>query len=282
MQTNTINQVLTLDKISKIAPSVFQTSAKDTLSKKYNFIPTVELVKEMERSGWLPVKAVESKTRIEGKNGYQKHMVRFRNFDENAGGKLEVGDSFIELVLTNSHDGLSSFIFNLGLFRLACSNGMVVPESTFGAARIRHNSYDATNVIDICAQTIEEAPQIIGNVNEMKAIELTIPEQEAFANSAKLLRFDNPEDVSTDSLLRAKRISDKGDNLWKTFNRVQENMEKGGVMYRNYNKDGQFTGTRHSREVKSIDGGIKLNQALWQLAEEMKRLKTGSIMATVN
>lgn len=272
--TSTINQALTLGKLNQLAPSIFSTNAKDGLSSKYNFIPTVQLVKEMEKEGWLPVKAIESRTRNELNQGYQKHMIRFRNFNEQQNQKLTVGDTFIELVLTNSHNGLSSFIFNCGLYRLACSNGMVIAESSFDSAHIRHSSYDAKEVIDICAETVKRAPMITGSIENMKSIELTPEEQLIFANAAKPLRFDKPNEIDNERILRPRRHADEGNDLWKTFNRVQESLVKGNISYDRFDPAGRYQGRSHTREVKSIDGGMKLNQALWTLAEEMSKLKT--------
>lgn len=272
--TSTINQALTLGKLNQIAPSIFSATPKMGLSSKYNFIPTIEVVKEMEKEGWLPVKAMESRTRNELNEGYQKHMVRFRNFNEQVNEQLVVGDTFVELVLTNSHNGLSSFVFNCGLFRLACSNGMVVAESSFDSARIRHNSYDATQVIDICAETVQKAPMITAGVEKMKSIVLTPQEQLIFANAAKPLRFDKPNEIDTERILKPNRSADKGNDLWKTFNVTQENLIKGKVMYDRFDAAGRYQGRGRTREVKSIDGGMKLNQALWTLAEEMAKLKT--------
>jgi len=274
--TSTINQALTLSKLNQLAPSVFSSSARDGLSTKYNFIPTVQVVKEMEKEGWLPVKAIESRTRNEQNQGYQKHMVRFRNFNEQVENKLMVGDTFVELVLTNSHNGLSSFVFNCGLFRLACSNGMVVSESSFDTARIRHNSYEATQVIDICGETVKKAPQITGAVETMKSIELSPVEQLIFANAAKPLRFDKPNEIESERILLPHRMVDKGNDLWKTFNRTQENLIKGNVRYDRRDENGRYQGRSHTREVKAIDNNLKLNQALWTLAEEMAKLKTGN------
>lgn len=273
--TSTINQALTHSKLNYLAPSIFSSQAKETLSSKYNFIPTIQVVKEMEREGWLPVKAIESRTRNEMNQGYQKHMVRFRNFNEDLNNKLMVGDTFVELVLTNSHNGLSSFIFNCGLYRLACSNGMVVSESTFDSAHIRHNSYDATQVIDICAETVKKAPAITGSVEKMKNIELTQMEQIIFANAAKPLRFDKPEQIESERILLPHRTSDRGDDLWKVYNRTQENLIKGNVRYDRRDENGRYQGRSHTREVKAIDNNLRLNQALWTLAEEMAKLKTG-------
>lgn len=272
--TNTINQVLTKESLKRLVPSVYQSSAKDGLSSRYTFIPTSVIIDEMENNGWLPVKAQESRVRDSSNKGYQKHMIRFRNFHEKVQDKLQVGDTFIELVLTNSHNGLSSFVFNCGLYRLACSNGMVVSERDFNSAHIRHNSYDAQHVLNICKGTINKTPQIIEGVNTMKAIELSDYEKLAFANSAKVLRFGNSQEIDTERLLLPKRTSDQGNDLWKTMNVVQENLIKGGVKYDRFNSAGRYSGQRTTREIKAIDGGIKLNQALWTLALEMAKIKT--------
>lgn len=271
--TNTINQVLTHNRLSQMAPSIFSDSAREGLSDRYNFIPTINVVKELENQGWLPVKAQESRVRDENNQGYQKHMIRFRNFHEKVQDKLAVGDTFVEMVLTNSHNGLGSFIFNAGLFRLACGNGMVVSEGNFESVHVRHNSYQANNVIDITAEVVEHAPKIINKVEQMKQIELSPVEQMIFANAAKPLRFDKPQEIETERILIPQRSSDKGNDLWKTYNRVQENLVKGNVRYDRKDDNGHYQGRSHTREVKSIDGGMKLNQALWTLAEEMSKLK---------
>lgn len=69
-------------------------------------------------------------------------------------------------------------------------------------------------------------------------------------------------------MLAPKRRDDIGDDLWRTFNRVQERMLQGGVPGRAANGRNMTT-----RPVTGIDQGIKLNRALWVLAEKMKELK---------
>ena len=65
-----------------------------------------------------------------------------------------------------------------------------------------------------------------------------------------------------------RRFEDRRDDLWTTFNRLQENLVKGGLEGRSRN--GRATRTR---PVNGIDQNVKLNRALWVLAEEMRRLK---------
>jgi hypothetical protein len=64
--------------------------------------------------------------------------------------------------------------------------------------------------------------------------------------------------------LTARRYDDQKNDLWTTYNRVQENVIKGGI--RQVNR-------RKSRGVNGIDENLRLNKALWTLAEQMKQLK---------
>ena len=69
-------------------------------------------------------------------------------------------------------------------------------------------------------------------------------------------------------MLEARRGSDVRSDLWSTFNRTQENLLQGGIPGRS------ATGRRmRTRAVQGIDQNVKLNRALWMLAEEMRRLK---------
>jgi len=56
--------------------------------------------------------------------------------------------------------------------------------------------------------------------------------------------------------------------LWSTFNRVQENLVKGGLTGRNANGRQQRT-----RPVQGIDQNVRLNRALWLLADGLRKLK---------
>lgn len=85
------------------------------------------------------------------------------------------------------------------------------------------------------------------------------------------LRYDvteAPAPITEDQLLRARRTEDNRPDLWTTFQRVQENVIKGGVRGRS------ATGRRMStRGVTGIDQDLRLNRAMWVLAEEMRKLK---------
>ena len=269
----TSNQVITRGRLGGIAPSIFASEHKAGLSAKYIFVPTIEIVDEMEKQGWLPVKAQEMRTRNANNQGYQKHMVRFRNFDEGMGNTLTVGDTLFEIILTNSHNGTSAFIFNMGMYRLVCDNGMVVSESAFDAVHVRHSGYDAQNVIDVTGEVVKKAPEIAGKIADFKGVVLTDPERRAFGAAAKRLRFDHPEIIETEKILMPHRQEDSGNTLWQVANVVQENLVKGHVNYVDRDPETGRPRRKSTREIKGIDSNIKLNQSIWSLAEAMKNIK---------
>lgn len=103
----------------------------------------------------------------------------------------------------------------------------------------------------------------------MKSIQLTLPEQRLLGATALELKYDGkPAPITPEQIINPRRVLDKGQDLWTTFNVVQENVIQGGI--RGRTEKGKPTRTR---EVTGIDGDIKLNQALWKMAEEFAKLK---------
>ena len=65
-----------------------------------------------------------------GKSEFTKHMIRFRHMGANV---VKVGDNIPEkVILINSHDGTSAYKLYSGIFRVVCTNGLVVLLSEYG------------------------------------------------------------------------------------------------------------------------------------------------------
>lgn len=262
---NMIENAMTMEQVMQRAPSVFAQEAHFERSYKYKFIPTVDLLTTLGLEGWYIVQACEQRVRNASRRGYQKHLLRLRHpqFEAAINGLLP------EIVLTNSHDGTSAFHIHFGLFRLVCSNGLVIADSTFERVSVRHIGYQANDVLAASNKIIEAVPQVMGKVKNLQAVNLNDDEQRAFAKSAALLRWDEgKEPFQTEKLLYSRRHADNGSDLFTVMNRVQENMVKGKLRSRNENGE-----RRSIRAVTGLDQGIKLNKALWQLAESMAELK---------
>lgn len=263
------------------APSVFAERAHESRSARYAYIPTIGIVNSLRDQGFMPVEATQSLCRLADRSAFTKHQIKFTHADATAA--TRVGDAIAQIVLKNAHDGSSAYELSLGLFRFVCSNGLMVCDGSFNSIRVPH-------VGDVRERVIEGAFDVIGATREVtekadswRAVQLTHPEQEAFAKSALALRFDGGADEKTFPLqpaeiLRARRQDDGGGDLWSTFNRVQENLVKGGQQYltpAHRTETGRVISTRRmrTREVKGIDQNSSLNRALWRLAEEMRTLK---------
>ncbi|CAK0776824.1 hypothetical protein CCP3SC15_550023 [Gammaproteobacteria bacterium] len=138
--------------------------------------------------------------------------------------------------------------------------------------RVRHSGNVVRNVIEGAFTVLDRFAQVDQVRETMRAIELRPAHQEAFTRAALQLRY-NPEQeveapIDARQLNVPRRVEDRGSDLWRTFNRVQENMTKGGVIGRNPTTGRHMT----TREVKSVSENVRLNRALWTLAEEMARL----------
>jgi hypothetical protein len=261
---NQATQALTNDALKKLAPSIFAEQAATDRSHRYSFIPTYSVVDALRNEGFYPVKVMESRARIDEKKGFTKHLIRFRRHD----GFTNVGEVHPELVLMNSHDGTSSYQLSAGLFRLVCQNGLIVADTEIETIKIRHSGNVIDNVIEGTYSIIKDMPEAIERVNQFQGILLPEPAQKVFAQAALQLRYEDDEaPIQSERLNRPQRMADKGNDLWSTFNRVQENIIRGGV--RGRNKNG---GNMSTRAVNSVGENIRLNKALWTLADEMAKI----------
>jgi hypothetical protein len=201
-------------------------------------------------------------------------MLRLRHADLSS---PKVDDTFPEVILINSHDGTSSYRIMGGLFRLVCMNGLVVPDNLCETVRIPHKGDIRSLVIEGSRKVLENSAHALQAAEDWQKVMLSGEEQRAFATAAHYRRFaDDDGTVTTpiepDQLLTPRRAGDRSPDLWRTFNRIQENAIKGGL-----SAVDRETGRRStSREVRSIDGDVKLNKALFLLAEQMAAIKTAS------
>lgn len=262
-------QALSLDQIKAKAPSVFAERAKESVSPRYAFIPTTRVLATLQGEGWHPVHAMQSKARTADGSVYAKHVLRFRKELSITREALSIGDSIPELVVTNSHNGTSAFEFWFGLFRLVCSNGLVVASGEFNRHSVRHSGYADDKVAAAAQEVIQDGPKVLAQMEKFRQTPMLPEEQRAFATSALSLKYeDGQAPIAAEQLLHTRRIDDMKPDLWSTFNIVQENMLRGGLAGR------ASTGRRsRTREVKSVNENMRLNKSLWKLAEAMQVLK---------
>ena len=249
---------LTREELFRTVPSVFSEDKHASRSERYTYIPTITLLDSLQREGFEPFFACQTRVRDPERREYTKHMLRLRRAGQITGKQVP------EIILLNSHDGSSSYQMLPGLFRQVCQNGLICGE-TFGEVRVPHKG-------DVVSQVIEGAYEVLGifdRVEEkrdaMQSQMSPPPARLALAKAAITYRFgEDHQPVTEAQVLTPRRYEDYSDDLWTTYQRVQENLIKGGLSGRN------AKGSRiHTRAVRGIDGDVKLNRALWVMAETM-------------
>lgn len=236
--------------------------ASPRASKNYLFVPTTKIITELEGHGWSVSSAVATKSRAEGRAGYQKHMVRFRRND---GNQITLGDSIAELLLINGHDTSTSYRFCGGVYRLVCGNGMIVAETEFPGIRVPHRG-SLEEIVAASLSVAERLPQLAAVVSAMKKIVPGDMQRIDFAMKALGIRFGDKSPLLAADVLVPRRAEDTGKDLWTLFNVVQENIMRGGQM-----------GVLQNGSVKQVapiigmQKGIGVNEGLWELATEYTR-----------
>ena len=264
---------LSEDQIRQYAPSVFATEAHESRSERFLPIPTITVVKELEKEGFVIVSAQQSRARDESKKDFTKHMLRLRHVNDlaNDNNRARMRDVHGEVILKNGNDGSCSYELLAGAYRLLCSNGLVGFSSMFEPIRVRHvgdASKIASNVIEGTYRVIEETNNLLASRDAWSQITLNQDAKMAFAEAAHIVKFgDSDGNVDTPikpaQLIAPRRSGDSGNDLWTVFNVAQENVIKGGLSAYNQRTNRRTT----TKEVKNIDNDIKLNRALWKVAD---------------
>ena len=256
------NAPLTNDQIARYAPSVLATEAHESRGERYAFIPTIEVLDGLRREGFQPFEVRQTRCRDHSKRDFTKHLVRLRHPDAIAN-QGEVP----EIVLLNSHDGSSSYQLLAGFFRFVCSNGLIAGD-VCNDVRVRHSGNVVSDVIEGSYRVLDNLQAIGERIETYKATRLALPEQLAFAEAAKQLRWGDEAPVEASSLIVPRRFEDRDSTLWNVFNRTQEALLQGGV--RGRTSTGKRTTTR---AVGGVTENVKLNKALWTLADHLAKYK---------
>ena len=237
------------DQIRRVAPSIFADAPHESRSERYSYIPTATVLQELRGEGFEPFMVCQTRVRDEGKREHTKHMLRLRHASQINGREAN------EIILLNSHDGTSSY---------------QMLADTVADVRVPHKG-------DVAAQVIEGAYEVLHGFdraqesrNAMRGITLDAGESEVFARAALALKYDEdkPAPITESQILMPRRGDDDRRDLWSVFNRTQENLIKGGLSARAANGRRQTT-----RPVQGIDQSVRLNRALWLLADGLRQLK---------
>ena len=262
--------MLSKDEIRAKAPFIFaKEKTNPNTSERYSFTDTEALIDDMAKLGWGVTDCKQQRANKRS-NIRSFHTLSFQNPDiyiTNDKGEIE---AFPRIIVSNSHDGFHSFKFMCGLYRLVCSNGLVLADAEFTAFSIRHINYDFGELQKIVAQSIELTRTKVAVINDMQTTRLSVEQRQALAVKAiairKGLNWENlkVDNQDIDDILEPTRAEDEGDNLWSVFNILQEKVIKGDFVLGK-------TKTGKRRKARPITGAAKdidVNQALFLAASE--------------
>ncbi len=253
------------EQIRAVAPSIFAEAPHASRSERYSYIPTATVLQELRGEGFEPFMVCQTRVRRDDRRDFTKHLIRLRHASQ-----ISARGEANEIILLNSHDGTSSYQMLAGMLRFVCQNGLVCGD-TVADVRVLHKG-------DVVAQVIEGAYEVLHGFEQaqesreaMRAVTLDSGEAEVFARAALALKYDDPDKpapITERQVLAPRRLDDNRADLWSVFNRTQENLIRGGLLGRGGNGRRQRT-----RPVQGIDQDLRLNRALWLLADGLRQLK---------
>jgi hypothetical protein len=265
MKTTEI-KTLSLEEIKINAPQAFATTPGPGVSDKYTFLPTSRVMEDMAKLGWEVCEAKTSRYRNDTNRSFGKHIIKFYNKDifisDGEGGV----EAYPNIVVMNSHTGRGSFRFEMGIFRLVCSNGLVIKDQDMGSFELRHKGYSFEELQLTIEKAVDNLPSIVSRINSLSSRIMTKQEQHKFAQEAFKLRAGEDRVLTAqelEAMLAPKRPADAGDNLWKVLNRVQESVIKGG--FSAVNASGKL---RRIKGIKNIEKDLNINQSIWELSTQ--------------
>jgi hypothetical protein len=258
---NAFERALSLDALRERTPAVFASTPHERTSSKYTFIPTERVLSGLMGAGFVPVDARQTQARHSSPT-HARHILRLRRRFET----ISLKDAIPEIVFLNSHDGTSAYQLRMGLFRVVCTNGLIVSRGAFPAYCVSHRGDVVEEVVTGALYMSEEFDRLAAQVERMEQRHLLKDEQLRFAEAALAIRFPDPAQrgMRPSQLLNCRRVQDLGDDLWTILNRVQEGLLRGGLSRRSLS--GRLTRTRR---ISSIREDVRINGRLWDLASEV-------------
>lgn len=273
--TSRNGQPLDLSAIASACPSVLAQDKHSSRSERYTYVSTMGVMEALGDEGFRPYSIMQGGSKDEEKRGFTKHLIRFRH----ASAPIVKADSQYEVVMLGSHDGTTSTQLFGGFFRGLCQNGTLWFNGDAMKIKVPHVGNIVPQVIEGAYTVVRQAPQALEQLDTFRAISLNRDERVAFATAAAQLRFEDESPVQANALLVPRRSADTTPDLHTVFNVVQENVIRGGLGYQARqelrNGDSRIV-HRTTRPVRSVDGDVRLNRALWTLAEEMAKIKNAA------
>lgn len=260
-----------MTKVIQLTGSYLQNEKHALVSNKFNVIQAASVGEAMTSNGLQLVSLSTGKAKHEDKANFQRTLSRYR------GPEISKDDNgmpiYLDIIYDSKHMGRGVDKILLGIYRTVCTNGLITGSNFFKYA-IRHNGNTYDNLNQGIVMALESAAKLTDLINRMKQVQLSVEEQNEFANNAvKLL---TPKDTLQvmHHLLKRQRQEDTGNDLWSVFNVVQENGVRGhSIGYTLRSVDNQGKESVRAMNVRAIKANTArdadFNQGLFDVAAKL-------------
>lgn len=236
--------------VKEYTVNAYTKTAHERVTDKYVHVDSTRVYEKLKTLGFSVVSS-NSTVRAKSKE-HGRHITMFEH------PTTKIGDSRLRVIVDNSHDGSRSVTIRVGLFRMACANGLVIGSDVIKPYRIRHvgNVEDRIEKID---EYIAASMATIQTIQDrMTNILLNTDQTVELYRNAWILRFGSDEGFSI-GFFNSKRTQDDGNSTWMVYNRIQETLMQGGLKKR-------------SRAIKSATRDVDFNNDLFNLVANTVKL----------
>lgn len=264
-------KVTSLEDLRNHVPAAFSEHESPKLSERYSFVPTKEMLRAFDKIGWSPVYGKQ-----QGTAPYARHIIRLNNPEL---GFMDLKNDKVkpQIVFDNSHNGSSPATLHMGLFRLVCTNGLVIAmPGMYSSVRFRHIGIDINELKQLMNVIAEQYITIGKHISEMQHVILNEEQRQNFVMRAiayrephVFIKEDGTIDISRinnmvkpTQIIEPLRSEDRKEDLWTLFNIVQERLVKGE--FDRTTLKGRKT---KPRGITNAARHIDFNKVLWNIAE---------------
>lgn len=259
------NRTIDLESVKAIT-SIPNTRPFEELSERYRLFNTYKLVEKATELGLVPTSAFYQKARRlnRGDESVRKHCVRMAHSDD-----LATNDDCPEVVIVNSHNGSSALEIHMGVFRLVCSNGLIVCNENFGKTKFYHKGTSMDDILQSLSLLIGNFDRARESMREFSSVQVSPDNAIEFGRQA-LIHYNSylptPRAIEPSRVIQPKRYEDKSNNLWGLYNIVQENVINGGIFL--HGRDDTHKRSAKTRPIREITTSTRLNKDLWSLTQK--------------
>ena len=248
--------------MSAVSSDVMKQTEGYNVSDRYQVINTTDVILEFERFGFELKDTSIARVAKEEKQGFQKHLVRLST------PTMLMGEVRTDIIVKNSYDRSSALTIMVGLFRFACSNGLVIGTNIMSPFKINHSRNDWQAQLHEFIDAYEEKFKLQRHwMENMQATTLDYDTVEELAYKAIDLRHIDKriknDAIDPMELNIARRIGDRGKSAWAVFNRFQENLMNGS--YYKLNEESEI---KKAKILTNTDEIVRVNMELSDIFTE--------------